>query len=93
MRIVGRGVLEGFMIRHADVRSAVEAWFAEVSAASWDTPVDLRRAYPSASFVKQHVIFNLRHNRYRLDVVVAYKTKTVLIKRIGTHADYDRWEF
>jgi mRNA-degrading endonuclease HigB of HigAB toxin-antitoxin module len=28
-----------------------------------------------------------------LDVKVNYKNKVVLVKRCGTHAEYDRWSF
>ncbi len=93
MIVVGREVLEHFIARHEDVRSDAESWLAEVRKAVWSSPLDIRQLYSNVSFVKKHVIFNLRHNRYRLDTIVAYNTRRVFIKRIGTHADYDRWDF
>lgn len=93
MRVVGREVLEKFIARHEDVRSEANAWLAEVREAQWSSFQDIRQRYTDASFVKKHVIFNLRRNRYRLDTVVAYNTKVVVIVRVGTHAEYDRWVF
>jgi len=36
------------------------------------------------------VIFNVKGNRYRLEVLVAYKTGTVVILKISTHAEYSK---
>lgn len=36
------------------------------------------------------LIFDLAGNRYRLIVHVAYGYRRVLIKFVGTHAEYDR---
>lgn len=92
MKVVGRQVLDEFKRRHADARSQVDAWLAEVEDADWDSPNDIKARFASASFLPNNrVIFNLKGNSYRLDVKVTYKTKVVLIKRIGTHAEYDKW--
>ena len=50
--------------------------------------------YPRASPLgRNRVIFDLRGNRYRLDVKVDYRQQLVLIIRVGTHAEYDDWQF
>ena len=36
------------------------------------------------------VIFDISGNKYRLNVRISYLYKAVLIKFVGTHADYDR---
>lgn len=94
MKLVGRPVLDEFGRQHADVRKQIAAWIAEVEAAEWQTPQDIKTRYIRASFLSDNrVIFNLKGNDYRLDVKVSYKNQTVLIKRIGTHDEYDKWEF
>lgn len=94
MRIVGRQILDDFKRRHADARSQVDAWVAEVEDAEWGSPNDIKARFASASFLPNNrVVFNLKGNSYRLDVKVTYATKVVLIKRIGTHAEYDNWTF
>ncbi|MBI2480484.1 MAG: type II toxin-antitoxin system HigB family toxin [Planctomycetia bacterium] len=94
MRVIGKETLEDFKRRHADVRSQVDTWLAEVEDAEWDSPNDIKARFAAASFLPNNrVVFNLKGNSYRLDVNVAYNTKVVLIKRIGTHAEYDTWTF
>jgi mRNA interferase HigB len=80
--------------RHAEVRAQLAAWLTEAQDAQWETPSDIKTRYPAASFISDsRVVFNLKGNKYRLDVKVNYKNKQVLIKRIGTHAEYDKWTF
>jgi mRNA interferase HigB len=92
MKIVARNILEDFKRRHSDVRCSVDAWVAEVIAANWQTPADVKRRYASASFLAgNEVIFNLKGNRYRLKVQVSYRSQIVMILRAGTHSEYLKW--
>ena len=94
MRVVGRNRLHEFFRRHPDVRAAVDALLAELGHATWRTPNELKDKYRSASILgKNRVVFNLRGNRYRLDVKVSYELRQILVVRIGTHEEYDDWQF
>lgn len=94
MKIVGLKILEEFVNRHADVVSQLKAWIYEVEEAQWQTPNDIKVRYVHASFLADNrVVFNLKGNKYRLDVKVSYKSQVVLVNRIGTHAEYSKWKF
>jgi mRNA interferase HigB len=94
MILVGKRLLSEFARTHASSRDAIAAWTAEVEAASWRSPNDVKNRYRSASFVgNDRVIFNLKGNHFRLDVQVNYSAQIVLVRRIGTHAEYDSWTF
>ena len=99
MRIIARKTLRDFVesLRGSQdqrvVKSALDAWFHEVQAAEWDTPVDVTRSYANASIVgTDRVVFNIKGNSYRLVVAVDYRRKIVFIKWLGTHAQYDKIE-
>lgn len=94
MKVIGRSVLDDFGRVHADVSSQINSWLCEVEDAQWQSPADLKRRYPHASILsKNRVIFNMKGNRYRLEVKVNYAAKIVLVKRMGTHAEYSKWNF
>ena len=94
MKVVGKEHIEDFCIRYSDVRSQLSAWMHEAEEASWAGPIDIKNRYSSASFMADNrVVFNLKGNRYRLDIKVSYKHQTIFIKRIGTHAEYLKWIF
>lgn len=92
MKLLHKKLLYDFKEKYADARSQIESWEAEVEEAQWSSSADLKQRYPKASLLKdQHVVFNICWNKYRLLVQVGYKTKIVLIKKIGTHKEYDNW--
>lgn len=92
MKIVGRPKLEAFKEEHPDASSQIDSWVAEVEEAEWRTPLDVKQRYGSASILNDnHVVFNVRGNKYRLKVQIAYKTGIVLIKDVGTHQEYMKW--
>lgn len=91
MRIVGRDGLDEFCRAHADARSWIANWLADAEAAQWRTSQDIKRSYASASFLPENlVIFNVKGNRYRLEVQVAYRTGIVVVRWFGTHAEYTK---
>lgn len=94
MQLLGLPKLEAFKRKHADVRGPLDAWRAEVEAAQWAGPQDVKDRYPSASFLADNrVIFNIKGNAYRLVVKVRYRNGIVWIEWVGTHGDYDKQDF
>lgn len=92
MKLLGKNVLITFMMKHADARKKVESLVAEIEGAEWSTPHDVKKQYPTASIIgNQNVVFNVRGNRYRIHVRVAYRTGRVLVIQAGTHQEYDAW--
>jgi mRNA interferase HigB len=92
MKIIGRKILQDFKEKHADVRSQVDAWEAEVNMANWNNFSDIKKRYANASFLPdRHVVFNLKGNRYRLLVQISYNNQIVFIKKVGTHDEYSKW--
>ena len=90
MKIVGRDKLDAFCREHPDGRRPVESWLAEAAAADWATPHQIRDRYASVSFLAgSTVIFNIKGNAYRLQTIVAYGTRVVVVDWIGTHSEYD----
>lgn len=93
MRLLGKPKLREFRNNHADARSQLDSWEAEVETVDWKTPLDIKKRYPKASVIgNQHVVFNICGNRYRLWVTLAYQTGIVMVREIGTHKEYDGWK-
>ena len=91
MRITGREKLDDFVRVHADARLWIENWIADTEKARWRTPRDIKSSYASASFLASNVvIFNVKGNHYRLEVLVGYNTGVVVIRWAGTHAQYTK---
>lgn len=92
-RVLNVKVLEKYMDKNAQCQSSVKAWLAEVRSANWERPNDVKDRYPSASILSENrIVFNIKGNAYRLLCRVAYQSGTVVVKQIGTHAEYNNWK-
>jgi len=91
VRVLSRKTLREFWIKHSDCEQQLKAWYEEANDARWKTINEIKRDYPSASFLEDNrVVFNIKGNRYRLIVRINYKYGIVWIRFIGTHAAYDK---
>ncbi|MBA3665987.1 MAG: type II toxin-antitoxin system HigB family toxin [Bacteroidetes bacterium] len=91
MRIISKKILREFWEKHSDSQQQLKSWYQETNNIFWKTPKDIKRDYPSASFLERNrVVFNIKGNKYRLIVRVNYDYQMVWIRFIGTHAEYDK---
>ena len=93
VQIIAKSTLRAFWVKHPQSETPLKVWHVIVRKAEWSGPADVRTMFgASVNFVGDNrVIFNISGNKYRLIVHVAYPPyKRVLIKFIGTHAEYDK---
>jgi mRNA interferase HigB len=97
VRVIARSTLREFTESlkgtkaYSAVKSALDAWFHEVTHAVWKSPANVKAAYANASVVgKDRVVFNIKGNDYRLVVAIDYARQVVFIKWAGTHAEYNK---
>ena len=91
VRIISKKILREFWLKHADSQQQLTSWFRETSNIEWESPADIKREYPSASFLQDNrVVFNIKGNKYRLIVRINYDYQMVWIRFIGTHTEYDK---
>jgi mRNA interferase HigB len=84
---------------HEDATSDLASWIKIVKTARWKNFLELRASFPDADDVDGLVVFNIRHNRYRLIAAVHYAKAIeqrltlghVYIGAFLTHKQYDRW--
>ncbi|HIJ38298.1 MAG TPA: type II toxin-antitoxin system HigB family toxin [Rhodospirillaceae bacterium] len=92
MQVVALRTLRQFWERHAQSETPIKVWYSQVARADWRTPTDIKDQFgATVDFVGDNrVIFDLSGNKYRLVVRVSYSFKRVLVKFVGTHAEYDK---
>lgn len=93
MRVITKGALQKYWDTpgREDAEQPLKAWYAEAKTAAWKSPAQIKARYRSASFVGDNrVVFNIGGNKHRLVVHVNYGLGIVLIKFVGSHAEYDR---
>ena len=91
MRVIAKENLQEFARRHADARGQLLAWLREVEQEEWGSPAQVQGRYRRASIVgKDRVVFRIKGNAYRLVVRINYPYRVVVIRFVGTHAEYNR---
>ncbi len=92
-RIISWRAIREFVEAHPEDSSAPEAfaiWYDLDRNNRFSGFNEVRRTFPSADLVGDLVVFNIRGNRYRLIARFVYAKGRVYIRRVLTHADYDR---
>ena len=85
------------MERCPDAANEIRAWIVVVEAVRWRHINDVRSTFKDADPVNGYVVFNIRHNRYRLLTVIHYAKTTkerqtqghVYIRSFLTHKEYN----
>lgn len=90
MVVLSWPILREFGKQHPDAANALKDWYQEVSAADWRNLADMRQFSNSVDYVGNfRYVFNIRGNRYRLIAAVVFASRTVYVKFVGTHKEYD----
>ena len=80
-----------FSLVYADADIALREWYKKTQKANWSCYADIKKSFNSADAVgNSRFVFNIKGNSYRLIVIVLFKMKTVYIRSICTHSDYDK---
>ena len=91
MRVISKTTLQNYWGKHPEARQALEAWFQQIGRSDWDTPAKVVEEYPRVSVVRgDRLVFRMMDNKLRLIVWVKYRYRTVYVKCIGTHSEYNK---
>lgn len=91
MVVISYGTLKEFYSVHADAKDALNNWYRLASRANWSSFHEVKRMFNSADIIgNDHYIFNIRGNKYRIIALIFFDIRTLYIRFVGTHADYDK---
>jgi mRNA interferase HigB len=93
LKVIGTNRLEQFGRKRSQAKAALGAWLKIALESEWKNLMDIRGAISSVSggVKKSYTVFNIGGNDFRLICVVNYKTQTILVTDVLTHAEYDKW--
>jgi mRNA interferase HigB len=90
LRVVGVAVIERAEKRHGDLSGPLAAWLKIATEETWTGLNDIRKTLPSTEEHKGKFIFNIRRNSYRLIATINFRSQTLFVERVLTHAEYDK---
>lgn len=90
MRVISRAKLREFVAKHREADVGLNAWYHVMKRATFKNPNDLLGMFPKASLLGDGVtVFNI--GSHRLVVHMRYDLRTVYVRAVMTHPEYDRW--
>ena len=90
MRIISKSTLVEYYTKNPQSKTALEEWFEKTKKAEWTCFADIKNTFNSVDTVgNQRFVFNIKGNDYRLVVLILFTPKTVYIRFVGTHSEYD----
>lgn len=90
MRLLGVNLIEDFIKRHRDAKSAWRRWQKLVQEADFKSIVDLRKTFSTADAVGGKTVFNVGGNKVRTITEIQYGIAMVIVTHVLTHEEYDR---
>lgn len=92
MRIISINTLKAFweQVAHRGAEQPLRTWIKVAKAADWAEPPAVKETFNSADVLKDgRVVFDIGGNKYRLVAWINYAYRTVYVRFIGTHKQYD----
>lgn len=90
--VIAKSALRDFWQRYPDSQDALEVWYKLLRSGEYQNFAELKAVFSSLDFVQPDIlIFDIHGNHYRIITRVNFMYKTIWIKHIFTHAEYDRW--
>ena len=93
MTVINKKLLEEIIAAFPDAAESLKTWLVMAEQSTWRTPHDIKAQFVKTKIIGgKNVVFKIKGNAYRLWIKVNYATGVILVKRFGTHKEYDGWE-
>ncbi len=91
MVIIKKATLTEFSKKNTDVEDYLLKWYHQVEEANWRNFQDIKQTFNSADYAgNDRYVFDIKGNKYRLVALIIFRRRTLFIRFIGTHAEYDK---
>lgn len=91
MVIISKTKLTKFGQDHSDSILPLNDWWLKTKKAEWTTMHDMKETFNSVDYVGNgRYVFNIKGNNYRLVALIFFDIRTLYIRFIGTHTEYDK---
>ncbi len=91
MVVISYRIIRDFSAQHIDARDTLNNWYTITEKCDWANFNEMKNLFNSVDAVGNDLyVFNIKGNHYRLIARVIFRVRTVYIKFIGTHKEYDK---
>ena len=89
--VISKGILLEFGVKHADSIDPLNRWYSVCKNADWSSFSKMKSSFNSVDAVgNDRYVFNIKGNNYRIVAIVFFDIRTIFIRFVGTHKDYEK---
>ncbi len=90
MVIITKGAIHEFSKKQPRSTQPLNDWFDKTKEADWRNSQDVKSTFNSVDSIgNDRFVFNIGGNNYRLIAMIHFTIRTVYIRAILTHREYD----
>jgi len=91
MVIISKSILYRYSETNPQIREPINDWYEKVNIADWNCLTDVKNDFNNVDFVgNDRFVFNIKGNKFRLVAMIHFNIRTLYIRFIGTHTEYDK---
>jgi len=93
MHVIAKKAFEEAMRKYPNERDSLSDVYKVLKAGMFDTPVELKNAFPSLDRFKYKphwYVIDISGNNLRLLAAIFFTSQKLFVKYIVTHSDYDK---
>lgn len=91
MVLISYGAIKDFITKHTKAIDPCNNWYRLMEAADVGDFHELKKLFNSVDAVgNDRYVFNIGGNKYRIVAMIFFNIRTVFIRAVLTHKDYDK---
>lgn len=91
MVIISKTILNNYASVHSTSSEALNNWYTLAKKADWQSFANIKNTFNSVDDAgNDRYVFNIKGNSYRLITMIHFDKRTIYIRFIGTHSEYDK---
>ncbi len=91
MVVIAKKAINEFIQRYPASAKVMLAWYLKTKESDWTNFANIKKVFGGTDSVGNGLyVFNIGGNKYRLIARIIFRTRTVFIRFIGTHKEYDK---
>jgi mRNA interferase HigB len=90
MVIISKGIIHAFAGKHPKAIPSLNDWYQKAKLADWKNHNEMSETFNSVDTIgNDRYVFNISGNSFRLIAMVHFSIRTMYIRGIYKHAEYD----
>lgn len=91
MVVIAKRTINEFIEMHPSSADVVLRWYLLTKDSSWANFAEIKKTFPGTDSVGNGLyVFDVGGNKFRIIVRILFSVRTVFIRFVGTHKEYDK---